>query len=98
MLKLNHVLNKLQCTKKTCAFSDIISVSNTTVTTSPKAICNTTLVTPSEHRQYRKARKALTVSVTLCSQKCMARIIIHKELKIPATVIHFLSKFLSILV
>ena len=56
------------------------------------------LVTPSEHRQHRKARKALTVSVTLCSQKCMARIIIHKELKVAAAVIHFLCKLLSILV
>lgn len=53
----------------------------------------TTLVV--EHRQQSTE---LTVSVTLCSQECMTRIIIHKELKVAAAVVHFLCKLLSILV
>lgn len=48
--------------------------------------------------EHRQQNKELTVSVTLCSQECMTRIIIHKELKVAAAVIHFLFKLLSILV
>ena len=92
--KTSHVPDKMQhITKKTLLFL----ILQLLATQQLHHWCMP-LVTPLEYSQYRKARKALTVSVTLCSQKCMARIIIHKQLKVAACVIHFLCELLCILV